>query len=171
MLAASCRVNFCYSVGFVGCPCMISNQNFISGNSNKSTLHLRALIHSNFNSYWSKYMQKTDDTENRLFLKKCTQFSFRLFIVDHHVSRMVNVIIYSHSWLHQANGLLKGIPILRAQGMVVHEQDFYHFWVHYPVLGHSRVAELISSIAALMNFCNSELSNICFKKDLTFFSL
>ena len=89
-------------------------------------------------------------------------FSFRLFIVDHHVSRVVNVIVYSHSWLHQANELLKGIPILRAQGMVVHEQDFYHFWVLYPVLGHCRVAELISSIAALMNFCNSELFKIFF---------
>ena len=38
-------------------------------------------------------------------------------------------------------------PILLAQGMVVHEQDFYHFWVHYPVLGHCRIPELISSIA------------------------
>ena len=44
--------------------------------------------------------------------------------------------------------------------MVVHEQDFYHFWVHYPVLGHCRVVELISSIAALMNFCSSGLSKI-----------
>ena len=91
-------------------------------------------------------------------------FSFRLFIVDHHVSCVVNVIVCSHSWLHQANGRLKGIPILCAQGMVVHEQDFYHFWVLYPVLGHCRVAELISSIAALMNFCNSELFKIFFPK-------
>ena len=62
------------------------------------------------------------------------------------------------------NGLLKGIPILHAQGMVVHEQDFYHFWLHYQVLGHCRVAELISSIVALMNFCSSELSKIFFQK-------
>ena len=75
MLAASCRVNFSYFVDFVGCPCMISNHDFISGNSNQSTLHLRALIHSNVNSYWSKYMQKTDDVENSPFnLKKCTHF-------------------------------------------------------------------------------------------------
>ena len=72
--------------------------------------------------------------------------------IDRHVSRVVNVIVHSHSWLHQANGLLKGIPILRAQGMVVHEHNFYHFWVHYPVFGHCRVADLISSIAVLMNF-------------------
>ena len=87
-------------------------------------------------------------------------FSFRLFIVDHHVCRVVNVIVHSHSWLHQANGRLKGITILCAQDMAVHEQDYYYFWVHYPVLGHCRVAELISSIAALMNFCSSGLSKI-----------
>ena len=61
MSAGLCRVNFHYFVDFVGCPGMISNHDFISGNSDQSTLHLRALIHSNFNSYWSKYMQKTDD--------------------------------------------------------------------------------------------------------------
>ena len=161
MSAGLCRVNFHYCVDFVGCPGMISNDDFISGNSDQSTLHLRAFIHSNFNSYWSKYMQKTDDAENSPLLKKCTHFRLDVYCrpIDRHVFRVVNVIVNSHSWLHQANGLLKGIPILRAQGTVVHEQDFYS-WVHYPVLGHCRVAELISSIAALMNFCSSALSNI-----------
>ena len=40
MSAASCRVNFHYFVDFVGCPSMISNHDFISGNSNQPTLHL-----------------------------------------------------------------------------------------------------------------------------------
>ena len=96
MSAVSCRINFHYFVNFVGCPCMISNHDFHFCNSNQSTFHLRALIHSTFNSYWTKYMQK----------------------VDHHVPRVVNVIVRSHSWLHQANqanGLLKRNPILSAQ--------------------------------------------------------
>ena len=62
---------------------------------------------------------------------KIVHFSAPIFvqivILDHHVPRVVNVIVHSHSWLHQANGLLKRIPILSAQGMVVHEHDFYHF--------------------------------------------
>ena len=74
MSAASCRVNFHYFVDFVGCPCMISNHDFISGNSNQSTHYLLVLIHSNLSSFWSKYMQKTDDAENSPFLKKCTHF-------------------------------------------------------------------------------------------------
>ena len=60
MSAVSCRVNFHYFVDFVGCPCMISNHDFISGNSNQSTHYLRVLIHSNLSSFWSnRGMQKT----------------------------------------------------------------------------------------------------------------
>ena len=159
MSAASCRVNFHYFVGFVGCPCMISNHDFISVIPiNPPFIFVPLFI------VGLPLIEIGPNICRKRTTLKIVNFSasilVQIVILDHHVPRVVNVIVHSHSWLHQAIELLKRIPILVHKAWLFMNMISNIFWVHYPVLGHCRVAELISSIAASMNFCSSGLSKI-----------